>query len=207
MTKKLWTILAAAATTLAACDSATGPETGGSGDATMQVSAIGDDAPSQSAQPQGGGAVYAVTTAEGTVTFRARVYAQAGAGQWVELTNRAAQQATVDASGRAGAVLFTSSRVNAGAYGRVRVEFEQVNASLSGSLQVSTGLLSGNVSVDGEGDGKIVVERQVSASASAGATSRLLINLNTSTWMNQASATSRTVSEAAFRAAVAVTAS
>jgi hypothetical protein len=172
----------------------------------MQVSAIGDDAPSQSASP-GGGAVYAVTTAEGTVTFRARVYAQASAGQWVELTNRAAQQATVDASGRAGAVLFTSSRVSAGAYGRVRVEFEQVNASLSGSLVVSTGLLSGNVSVDGESDGKIVVERQVGASASAGATSRLLINLNTSTWMNQASATSRTVSEAAFRAAVAVTAS
>jgi hypothetical protein len=70
---------------------------------------------------------------------------------------------------------------------------------------VSSGLLSGTVNVDLAGDGNVTIERQVNASVQAGGTSRLLINLNASAWLNQASATTRTVNEAAFASAVAVT--
>ena len=210
MTKKVsGTVFAAAlVAVLGACGGdATGAQ--GSGDATMQVAARGDDAPAASAAPatDGGAPRFSHSSASGTVDFRARVYAQTSAGGWVELTNQAAQQATVDAAGHGEAVVFATSRVQAGAYSRVRVVFEQVRASMSGSLQVGTGLLSGTVSVDTQGDGSVTVERQVSVSASAGATSRLLINLNSDVWLGQASAQTRTVSEAAFAAAVAVTAS
>ena len=200
----LFTVALAAA--LGACGDATGVS--GSGNSRMQVSAVGDNAgAAQQMSPDGGAPSYQTTTAEGTVQFRARVYVQTDAGQWVELTSGAAQQATVDASGRAGAVVLATSRVEAGAYARVRVVFESVDASLNGSLSVSTGLLSGTVRVDTQGDGSVTVERQVSAHASAGGTTSLLINLNSDVWLNQASATSKTVSEAAFAAAVAVTAS
>ena len=201
------TLLAvAAAAGLGACSDATGVS--GSGNATMQVAAVGDDnAATASRSPSAGEAPrFAATTASGTVDFRARVYVRTQAGSWVELTNNAAQHAVVDACGRAGAVVLATSRLEAGSYARVRVVFEQVSATLSSTLTVNTGLLSGSVSVDTQGDGSVTVERQVAVTASANATSHLLINLNSDAWLNQASATTHTVGEAAFAGAVQVTA-
>jgi hypothetical protein len=201
------TSMLAAALVLAACN---GDATGatGSGDARMQVAMRGDDAPaSQSVQSADGGAPsFTSTTAEGTIDFRARVYVQSSTSGWVELTNGAAGSGSVDASGRGSAVAFASSRVDAGSYTRVRVVFEDVEANLNGGLQISTGLLTGSVSVNLESDGQVVVEREVNVSASSGATSQVLINLNADAWLNQASATTHTVSEASFRNAVAITA-
>lgn len=195
----------AAAALLAGCSDATG--TAGSGDARMQVAAVGDNGggASMNAAPAGEAPRYSTTTAEGTVDFRARVYVQTQAGGWVELTGGAAQQAVVDASGRAGSVIFASSQVQAGTYTHVRVVFEQVKANVSGSLAVSTGLLSGTVNVDTQGDGSVTVERQVSATVSTGGTAHLLIDLNSDVWLNQASASAHTVSETAFASAVQVT--
>lgn len=206
MTKKISAALCAAAFVgaLGACSDATGAS---GGDAQMQVAAQGDNPPGASATRAPDGASYSHSSASGTVDFRARVWVQTSAGGWVELTNQAAQQAVVDASGHAGAVVFATSSVEAGAYSRVRVVFEDVRANLSGGIQVGTGLLTGSVTVSLGGDGSVTVERQVNVSASAGGTTRLLINLNSDVWLNQASATTRTVSEAAFAAAVQITAS
>ncbi len=77
---------------------------------------------------------------------------------------------------------------------------------MSGGLQISTGLLTGTVSVQAQSGSTIVVERDVSLSARAGATTRLLVNLNADAWLSQANAQTRTVSEAAFRSAVRVAA-
>lgn len=197
----------AAAAVLGACSDSTGVS--GSGNATMQASAIGDGngTTNSVAAAPGQAPRFATTTANGTVDFRARVYVQTQAGGWVELTNNAAQHAVVDASGQAGAVVLATSHVEAGTYTHVRVVFEQVNANLSGSLQISTGLLSGSVNVDTQGDGSVTVERTIAANVNAGATSHLLINLNSDVWLNQASATTHTVSETAFASAVQVTAS
>ncbi|HEX8696713.1 MAG TPA: hypothetical protein VF746_30120 [Longimicrobium sp.] len=207
MTKKISAALCAAA--LAAALGGCGDSTGvaGSGDARMQVAAQGDDAPGASASRAPDGPRYSHSSASGTVDFRARVWVQTSAGGWVELTEQAAEQATVDASGHAGAVVFATSNVEVGAYSRVRVVFEDVRANVSGGIQVGTGLLTGSVLVSLGGDGSVTVERQVSVSASAGGTTRLLINLNSDVWLNQASATTHTVSETAFASAVQITAS
>lgn len=184
---------------LAACD---GP-TGADGDAQMQVAVRGDDAPAaQSSAPSG--ASYSHTSAAGTIDFRARVYARTSSGAWVTLTEAA--QGTVDASGHAAAQTVATARVRADGYTRVRVVFERVEAQMSGGLHLSTGLLTGTVSVQAQSGGTIVVERDVSMSASAGATTRLLVNLNADAWLSQANAQTRTVSEAAFRSAVRVAA-
>lgn len=198
----------AAAAVLTGCSDATGTA-GSGGDGRMQVNAIGDNGSGANANRMTSGSAphYATTTAQGTVDFNARVYVQTQAGGWVELTSGAAQHAVVDASGQAGSVAFASSNVQAGAYTRVRVVFESVHANMSGSMQVSTGLLTGSVNVDTQGDGSVTVERQVSANVNAGGTAHLLIDLNSDVWLNQASASSHTVSEAAFAGAVQVIAS
>ena len=205
--KKITTTLAAAlALTLAACD---GDATGtGGGDAQLQVAARGDDAPaSQSASPSGGAPSYSHSTAQGTIDFRARVYVQSSTSGWVELTNQAASAASVSASGHGEAVAFASSRVQAGSYSRVRVVFEDVDANVSGGLQLSTGaLLTGSVSVNLESDGQVVVEREVNVSARTGAATRLVLNLNADAWLNSANAQTRTVAESEFRNAVRITA-
>jgi hypothetical protein len=203
---KSMTSVLAAALLLAACD---GDVTGsGGGSARMAVAARGDDAPAaQSVQGADGGAPsFTHTTASGTIDFRARVYVQSSTSGWVELTDGAAGQGTVDASGHGSATAFASSSVESGSYNRVRVVFEDVEADISGGLQISTGLLTGNVSVNLESDGQVVVEREINVTASSNATTQVLINLNADAWLNQASATTRTVSETSFRNAVAVTA-
>lgn len=195
---------AALAALLAGCSGdATGPS--GSGDATMQAAAIGDDSPSTSTSSSGPSFSYG--SASGTVDFSARVYVQTSAGAWTELTNGAWSAGSVDASGHGNAFVFASSRVAAGGYARVRVVFQEVRANMSGSLVVSSGLLSGSVMVDMQSEGSVTVERQVAVSANANGTTRLLVNLNAGAWLNQANASTRTASKSAFASAVAVTAS
>lgn len=205
--KKITTTLAAAlALTLAACD---GDATGSAGgDAQLQVTARGDDAPaSQSVSPTGMAPSYSHASAQGTIDFRARVYVQSGTSGWVELTNQAASAASVAASGHGEAVAFASTRVRAGSYSRVRVVFEEVDANVSSGLQLSTGgLLTGSVSVNLESDGQVVVEREVNVSARADATTRVVLNLNADAWLSRANAQTRTVAESEFRNAVRITA-
>ena len=101
---------------------------------------------------------------------------------------------------------FARSEIEAESYNRVRVVFQDVDANLSSGIQVGTGFLTGNVSVNLESDGQVVVEREVNVSASTGAASRIVINLNADAWLNSANAQTRTVSETEFRNAVRITA-
>lgn len=188
---------------LTACGEATGPD----GAATMQVAARGDTPASAASVADGGAPAYsqALGGAEGTVDFRARVYVRSDAGAWLELTRQAAQRVVVDAAGRGEAAVVSGARVGAARYDRVRVVFEDVGADVTGGVRVGAGILTGAVTVDVRSDGGVVVERSVDVDVSAGGSARLLIDLNADAWLDQAGAQSRTVSEAAFASAVAVT--
>jgi hypothetical protein len=193
---------AALALFLGACDNPAG-----SGDSNVQVLARGDDPPAGSQSvSEADGPRYSHTTAEGTIDFRARVYVYSSTSGWLEVTEASRAAGSVAASGHGEAETVARGRVEAGSYSRVRVIFEDVDAHLSGSLAVTTGLLSGSVAVNLESDGQVVVERDANVTVSADATSRILINLNADAWLNSANAQTRTVSEAAFRGAVRVTA-
>ncbi|HEY0025474.1 MAG TPA: DUF4382 domain-containing protein [Longimicrobium sp.] len=192
---------AALALFLAACDNPAGS------DSNVQVLARGDDATAGSQSvAEADGPRYSHSTAQGTIDFQARVYVYSSTSGWLEVTEASRAAGSVAASGHGEAQTVARGRVEAGSYSRVRVIFEDVDANLSGSLAVSTGLLSGSVAVNLESDGQVVVERDANVTVSADATSRILINLNADAWLNSANAQTRTVSEAAFRSAVRVTA-
>lgn len=193
----------AAALALGACDNTAGP-----GDAAwMEVAAVGEDggAP-RNVSPNEPDTRSQQSSASGTVSFDARVYVQTSAGAWLELTDGAAESVTVDASGHGESRTFASERLEAGSYSRVRVVFEDVDAQVNGSVQIGTGLLSGAVTVDMQSDNQVVVEREVNVTARTAATTRLLVNLNADAWLSRANAQTKTVSEAEFASAVAVTA-
>jgi hypothetical protein len=193
---------AALALFLGACDNPAG-----SGDSNVQVLARGDDAVAGSQSVlEAEGPRFSQTAAEGTIDFRARVYVYNSTSGWLEVTEASRAAGRVAVSGHGEAQTVARGRVQAGSYSRVRVVFEDVAANLSSSLLVSTGLLSGIVSVNLESDGQVVVERDAGVTVSADATSRILINLNADAWLSTANAQTRTVSEAAFRNAVRVTA-
>jgi hypothetical protein len=194
---------ASALVLLAACESATASD--GGGDARMQMAAAGDDGASLTRSSDG--ARYQLSSAQGTVRFAARAYVRTSAGAWVELTDGAYEQVSVAASSAAGsAQLFATENVEATAYTRVRVVFRAVDADVQGGVSVGTGLLTGSVTVNAGSDDEIVVERAITVNARAGATTRLVLDLNSNVWLNQASAESHSVTEAAFASAVAVTA-
>lgn len=185
----------------AACENATAS---GGGDARMQMAAAGDDGAAAS-RSAGEEPRYQQSTADGTVTFAARAYVQTSTGAWVELTDGAYESVALAASsGAAAARVFASSNVEATSYTRVRIVFREVNADVEGGVQTGNGLLTGRVSVNAGGDEQIVVERRISVTARGGATTRLLVDLNSYAWLSQASA--QAVSETAFASAVQVVA-
>jgi len=185
-----------AAVGLAACDGATAPE----GAAEVRTEVYGDSEASQeSASPTSTSS--SSGQAEGEVEFRARVFVQAANGSWSEITNGMTQQKVrVDSSGK-GRIL-ASGRVASTGFTRVRVVFEDVRADISAGLQLGTGLLTGEIRVGGSG--QTTVEREVHFQARTDASTRLVIELNAQQWLSRADASSRTVSEAEFKSAVAI---
>jgi hypothetical protein len=184
----------------AACD--TDPVGPNSGTATMQVVVYGDaDMRSSSMNQSQSGE--AASEARGNIDVRARVYVQSQTNGWVELTQGAAARQTVNAATSTQGQLLTTSSVAADSYTRVRVVFEDVRAQVTGGLTIGTGLLQGEVRVGGQG--QTTVEREVRFTAQSGSTSQLMIDLNAQTWLQRADASTRVVSEAEFRNAVAIT--
>lgn len=191
-------------TGLAACDDATGPA---EGRGQVEVAAVGDsESASSSSASESASTAESSGEAEGTVHFSARVYLLTESGQWVEVTERAAQEATVDASGRGEAQAFASAELDAQSYTRVRVVFDEVRADVTGGVTLGVGgMLTGEVRVDAGGSSEpAVVEREVEVRVNSGGTSRVIVDLNSSAWLSGASAETRTVSRAEFENAVLI---
>lgn len=187
-----------------ACDGATGP---GGPEGEMEMAAIGDErtAPEGSTAGEPQSAETGGTQsggADGTVRIRARVYVRSEAGQWIEVTRRGAESATVRASGTGEAVVLGTARVAAGSYNRVRVRFEEVEANVV-SFRIGVGpLLSGSFRVESQGSGGATVEREQAFEIHAGSSARLVMDLNSSAWLERANAQTRVVSRSDFEGAV-----
>lgn len=176
--------------------------TGASQDAMTEVQLTGDapqgGSASHSASPEGGSAEM-----EGTVRVAARVYLQSTAGRWTEVTGGVAAEQTVDAAGADGFRLLARGQIEAGAYRRIRIEFEEVRADVNGALALQLG--SGLVSVEVGSSGAVVVERAIDLRAGAASESRVNVDLNAPEWIDSADSGGH-VARGAFESAVHVTA-
>jgi hypothetical protein len=193
-------MVGALAVSLLGCDEATGAR---AGEVEVGLQAVGDG--------EAGGASTsesvsedAASNGEGQIRFRVRVYARAEGGEWIELTRRGAEEARVQASGRAHAVAMSSAWMREGRYDRVRVEFEEVEAT-DVRVQLNLGtLLTGSLGVRREGGSAGRVEEPIGWTVRDGGAHRLLIDLNSSAWMRRADPQSRAVARADFESAVRV---
>lgn len=176
----------------------------GDGDATTEVRIHGD-APNSTNESRAESTSEGSADVEGSMEVSARVYVQSEAGQWVEVTRGTAEQ-TVEASGDDGFKVLARSEVEAQSYHRVRIEFEEVQGDLSGSVLLGLGGGSSLVSLDVGGDGRVTVEREVDFVAQAGTTTHLDIDLNTAAWAGESS-DAGVVAEGAFTNAVSIAAS
>jgi hypothetical protein len=189
---------------LGACEGVVDPagETG-----EMEVAAVGDEGSSAANDagepaPAPGSGEASSGGAEGTLRFRARVYVRSSAGEWIEVTRRGAESATVKASGTGEAVVIATARVAAGSYDRVRVRFEEVEAEVT-SFRFGLGsLLSGSFRVESDGSQAATVESAAPFEVRAGSSARLVMDLNSSAWLQRADTQTRTVSRADFENAV-----
>ena len=191
----LGALLAAGA---AGCDEAVAPGAGGSSE--VRVGVRGDEpAPGGAARPSASRSA----GSRGRIEVAARVYLWSEGRGWEELTRGAASQ-TVEASGSDGVRALASARVEADSYHRVRVEFEQVEATIAASADIDGPLLSGSLRVDGGSDGMVTVERELRVEARSGASAELEIDLNADHWWDGSAAGARTVGEAEFREALRI---
>ncbi|MEX0912614.1 MAG: hypothetical protein WD737_06320 [Gemmatimonadota bacterium] len=188
---------AAAALMMSGCEQ---PTAAGSEMAEMQVDIQGDDS---SHAPSGSGPMQSSADASAEIDVEARVYLRSGSDEWIAVTEGSARQ-TVDASGSDGLRVLATSEIAAGTYSHIRVEFERVEADVTGGLEIGTGLLTGSVRVEAGAGGPVVVERAVTIDARSGARAEVEINLNARQWLERADAESRTVAEAEFRNAVTI---
>lgn len=141
----------------------------------------------------------------GSIDVKAKVSIQTESGEWVALTNQAVT-GTVSTSAAAGETLLAQAELGATSYSRVRVEFEEVRATLAGEVAVGVGLAGAELQVQTGGDGVVVVEREVRFTAESDVTTRLVIDLRAREWMD-GQAGAEGVTEAAFSSAVVISAS
>lgn len=167
---------------------ATGDGTGPGGSPSL--------APRQAISP-GGGVVFQASGITGTIGFDARVsLARLGSVEPVATAEGAVVPANASDTVRLG-----GSELDEGAFPTARVVFTRVTANVTGGLVIGGTGLTGRVDVAIADS--VVVEVPVNVSAGSGDV-ELLVDLDASAWLAAANPLTRTVSAAAFQAAVKV---
>jgi hypothetical protein len=172
---------------------------GGARDA--EVDATGDAAPGSPARlPDGPRASVALAApVQGTVQFVSGVRLVSG-GQAVAVGGSPTVQVSANGSDT---VRVVQGRVAAVSYAAVRVVVREVSANVTGGLLIGGVSVTGTFNVDIAPGDSVVVERAVAIPASGDV--RLVVDLNSATWLATANPVTRRVTAAALQSAVHVT--
>lgn len=135
--------------------------------------------------------------ARGSLRTTLRVFLESEGGDLVPLTD-GDRSAEVDLRGETEAELSTAE-LDPGLYPRVRVVFTEIEATVESGLEIDGLPLQGKVRVGGEALDSLVVERNVDVEVPEGGRVEVLLDMNSTAWLNAASPALRTVAEAIFR--------
>ena len=134
--------------------------------------ASGDDGVLASSQTQGSRPV-------GDVFVTLEISIQSPDGEWIPLTD-GLEEATVNISGTTEARLH-EEQLEPGVYPAVRVRFTEVRAQIESGLPVSE-----EVRVDFGEEGSLTVEDPLELNVEAGDALEILVDMNTTQWLNAA---------------------
>lgn len=134
---------------------------------------------------------------QGDVSATLEVSILSPQGEWLPLTD-GLEEATVDISGRT-EVELDREEMEIGLYPRVRVRFTDVQARVEAGLPVL-----GNIGVDFGDASSITVEREVNLELGDGDEVQVVIDLNSTQWLNAAQPALQVVAAAHLRNALEV---
>lgn len=123
-------------------------------------------------------------------------------GTWQEVSGLADLNANADLG--SGASTMGSATVEARTYDRVRVVVSNANADVDAGSEIGFGPIEVDVSLSIGGGGDIVVEHPQPVTVGAGATTQLVLDLNSSAWLDDDSVQAGAVTSAAFESAATV---
>lgn len=175
-----------------------------SGDAPEEGSAASHRTSSTSfaaAHPDAGPTVaasgFSGSQAQGEVSATLEVSIQSPQGQWILLTD-GLEEATVDLSGQTEATLKTE-QLEPGIYPRVRVRITDIQARVEAGLPVL-----GTIGVDFGDASSISVEREIELDLADGDEVQVLVDLNSTQWLNAAAPALKVVAAAHLRNALEI---
>jgi hypothetical protein len=147
----------------------------------------------------------ALTSHEGSIsgefeaTARVQVFVD---GQWQDLSGLANVDTRTEIRGGEGAM--GSASVEARTYERVRIVLTNARAEVDGSSHIGLGPIGVDVTVQIGGGGEVVVEHNQPVTVNAGATTRLVLQLNSHLWLNDAAVMGQAVARSDFESAAVI---
>lgn len=179
---------------IAACSDDDGP-TGVSAQATV-ATAVATDNPSSTSSAGSGGS--GSSTYSGTLTGTVETQISVDGQSWVSLGQPRAVSLSLQSTTNS-AQLAANATVPAGAYAYVRLVFNSgAQAQVTGTIGGATA--SGTVIA--LGSGQVVIQKKIQpVTISAGATVRVVWDLNSELWVTSSTIQSRTAGSAAIQAA------
>lgn len=179
---------------IAACSDDDGP-TGASAQATV-ATAVATDNPSSTSSTGSGGS--GSSTYSGTLTGTVETQISVDGQSWVSLGPPRAVSLSLQSTTNS-AQLAANATVPAGAYAYARLVFNPgVQAQVTGTIGGATA--SGTVIA--LGSGQVVIQKQIQpVTINAGATARVVWDLNSELWLTSSTIQSRTAGSAAIQAA------
>ncbi len=139
---------------------------------------------------------------EGQVKATLRVFLEGADGERIALLDEN-EQAEVDIQG-ASEVTLGRSELDVGVYPRIRVVFTDIEADVRSGLEIAGQVLKGRITVGGEDLDSLAVEIDRQVEIREDDVAELLIDLNSTAWLNAANPALKTVATAKFREAVNV---
>jgi hypothetical protein len=141
----------------------------------------------------------AESAAEGTVRLRTRVFLRRGARGWIEVTPGIREISLTLHEGEEGHL--STTRIPAGSYDGVRVDFRFVQAEVDEGLLIQGDTIRGPVSVSIPADG-LAVFFPIRVNVSSDARTSILLEIRAQEWLRKATRIGRTVSREDFEAEV-----
>lgn len=123
-------------------------------------------------------------------------------GDWADVTGLTNLDVSTEL--QAGEEVFGTATAEARTYDRVRIVLTNARAEIEAGSEIGAGPIGANITVAIAAGEEVVVEHTVPVTLAVNGTTRVVLVLNSNTWLTEQAAESQTVGQAEFQNAVAI---